>query len=62
VISKKSKKRIVDLVNQAKKEGAEVTLDGTNATVKGFEQGNFVGATVITKVSCKYFLQRSLKT
>jgi malonate-semialdehyde dehydrogenase (acetylating)/methylmalonate-semialdehyde dehydrogenase len=50
VISPKAKKRIIELVESAKKEGAEVPLDGTNITVKGYENGNFVGATVITGV------------
>ena len=50
VISEKAKKRIIELVGSAKKEGAKVPLDGTNVEVKGFEKGNFVGATVITDV------------
>jgi malonate-semialdehyde dehydrogenase (acetylating)/methylmalonate-semialdehyde dehydrogenase len=50
VISAKAKSRIVELIQSAKAEGAEVPLDGSHATVKGFEKGNFVGATVISKV------------
>jgi malonate-semialdehyde dehydrogenase (acetylating) / methylmalonate-semialdehyde dehydrogenase len=50
VISRKAKRRIVDLVESAKAEGAEVPLDGTEIRVNGFEQGNFVGATIITGV------------
>lgn len=50
VISKKSKERIVEIVQSAKKEGAQVPLDGSNVKVPGFENGNFVGATVITGV------------
>lgn len=50
VISKAAKARILSLVDSAKKQGAQVPLDGTNCTVDGFENGNFVGATVITGV------------
>uniref|UniRef100_A0A914HW69 Probable methylmalonate-semialdehyde/malonate-semialdehyde dehydrogenase [acylating], mitochondrial n=1 Tax=Globodera rostochiensis TaxID=31243 RepID=A0A914HW69_GLORO len=45
-----AKKRILELVESARKEGADVALDGTKMTVKGFEKGNFVGPTVITGV------------
>uniref|UniRef100_A0A6V7W3H8 Probable methylmalonate-semialdehyde/malonate-semialdehyde dehydrogenase [acylating], mitochondrial n=1 Tax=Meloidogyne enterolobii TaxID=390850 RepID=A0A6V7W3H8_MELEN len=50
VISQKAKRRIVELVESAKADGAKVPLDGTGIRVNGFEQGNFVGATVITGV------------
>ncbi|KAI6172029.1 putative methylmalonate-semialdehyde dehydrogenase [acylating], mitochondrial [Aphelenchoides besseyi] len=50
VISKESKNRILSLIQSAKDQGANVELDGSNHTVKGFENGNFVGATVITHV------------
>ncbi|KAH7698786.1 methylmalonate-semialdehyde dehydrogenase, partial [Aphelenchoides avenae] len=50
VISKNAKKRILELIQSAKKEGAQVPLDGSDAKVSGFENGNFVGATVITGV------------
>jgi malonate-semialdehyde dehydrogenase (acetylating)/methylmalonate-semialdehyde dehydrogenase len=50
VISKAAKARILSLVDSARKQGAQVPLDGTNCTVNGFENGNFVGATLITGV------------
>ncbi|KAI1702142.1 aldehyde dehydrogenase family domain-containing protein [Ditylenchus destructor] len=50
VISKQSKERVLRLVKSAKDQGAQVPLDGSNVSVKGFENGNFVGATVITNV------------
>lgn len=46
VISRKAKERILALVNSARKEGADVPLDGSGVSVDGFEQGNFVGPTV----------------
>jgi malonate-semialdehyde dehydrogenase (acetylating)/methylmalonate-semialdehyde dehydrogenase len=50
VISKQAKERILKLIQSAKEEGAKVPLDGSNVKVAGFENGNFVGATVITGV------------
>jgi malonate-semialdehyde dehydrogenase (acetylating) / methylmalonate-semialdehyde dehydrogenase len=50
VISEKSKARIIELIKSAKEEGAEVPLDGSKIQVKGYEKGNFVGATIITGV------------
>jgi len=50
LISKQAKQRVISLIESAKKEGAEVPLDGSNITVPGFENGNFVGATVLADV------------
>ncbi|CAD5211570.1 unnamed protein product [Bursaphelenchus okinawaensis] len=53
VISKASKQRILGLIESARKEGAQVPLDGSDCSVSGFENGNFVGATLITGVTPK---------
>jgi malonate-semialdehyde dehydrogenase (acetylating)/methylmalonate-semialdehyde dehydrogenase len=50
VISLESKKRIEGLVETAKKEGCQVPLDGRGIVVKGYENGYFVGPTVVTGV------------
>lgn len=50
VISRNAKIRIEELIVSAKQEGAKVPLDGTGITVKDFEEGNFIGASVITNV------------
>jgi malonate-semialdehyde dehydrogenase (acetylating)/methylmalonate-semialdehyde dehydrogenase len=50
VISKQSKQRILKIIDSAKNEDANVLLDGSNVKVSGFENGNFVGPTVITGV------------
>ncbi|KAK6030092.1 methylmalonate-semialdehyde dehydrogenase [Ostertagia ostertagi] len=50
VISKASKEHILGLIASAKKEGANVVLDGSEIVVPGFENGYFVGPTVITGV------------
>ncbi|VDM75443.1 unnamed protein product [Strongylus vulgaris] len=47
LISKAAKERVVGLIQGAKKEGANVALDGSNYVVPGFENGNFVGPSVI---------------
>lgn len=51
VISEKAKNRIVELVESAKNEGADVILDGVNVKMEDdYQKGNFIGATVITGV------------
>ena len=47
VISKESKKRILALVDSGIEEGATVTLDGRKRKVQGFENGNFIGPTIL---------------
>nr|XP_033326529.1 probable methylmalonate-semialdehyde dehydrogenase [acylating], mitochondrial isoform X1 [Megalopta genalis] len=50
VISPQSKERIHRLVESGLKEQATLALDGRGLVVNGFEQGNFVGPTVLTNV------------
>lgn len=50
VITPESKKRILDLINSAEKDGCKIALDGRNVSVPGSEKGNFVGPTIITGV------------
>jgi len=50
VISKESKRRIEDLIAQGEKEGASVLLDGRNASIKNYEQGNFIKPTILENV------------
>lgn len=47
VISKESKERIERYIGEAEKDGAKILVDGRNVTVKGKENGNYVGPTVI---------------
>jgi len=47
VISKESKERIERYIGEAEKDGAKILVDGRNATVKGKENGTYVGPTVI---------------
>jgi malonate-semialdehyde dehydrogenase (acetylating)/methylmalonate-semialdehyde dehydrogenase len=50
LITKESKTRVCDLVQSGIDEGAECILDGRNIVVKGYEKGNFVGPTILSKV------------
>ncbi|TMS32170.1 hypothetical protein L596_000049 [Steinernema carpocapsae] len=50
LISQNAKNRVLGLIDSAKKEGANVMLDGSNIVVKGLENGNFVGPTIIAGV------------
>ncbi len=50
VISPRAKARVTDLINSGVEQGAELLLDGRDVVVKGYENGNFVGATVFNQV------------
>ncbi|XP_066583272.1 probable methylmalonate-semialdehyde/malonate-semialdehyde dehydrogenase [acylating], mitochondrial isoform X2 [Prorops nasuta] len=50
VISPRSKQRIIELVESGVKDGAGLPLDGRGIVVPGFENGNFVGPTILTNV------------
>ncbi len=51
VISKEAKIRIERYITEAEKGGAKILVDGRNAAVKDFENGFYVGATVIDNVT-----------
>ncbi len=50
LISKDSKARVLRLIENARREGAEVLLDGSRVVVQGYEEGNFVGPTILSGV------------
>ncbi|MHC4361061.1 MAG: CoA-acylating methylmalonate-semialdehyde dehydrogenase [Planctomycetota bacterium] len=50
VISSKSKKFILDMIETGVKEGAILALDGRDAVVPGCKKGYFVGPTIFTDV------------
>ncbi|XP_043284117.1 probable methylmalonate-semialdehyde dehydrogenase [acylating], mitochondrial [Venturia canescens] len=50
VISPQSKKRICELVESGLRDGARLDLDGRGIVVPGYENGNFVGPTVLSDV------------
>ena len=50
LISPQAKQRVLALIEQGKKEGASCLLDGSQCTVVGFPNGNWVGPTVFGDV------------
>ena len=50
VITPQSKLRINGLIEKGLSEGAEMVVDGRNATIKGYERGNFLRPTVISDI------------
>ena len=50
LISPQAKQRVLDLIQSGVDEGADLILDGRNVKVPGYENGNFVGPTVLHNV------------
>lgn len=50
VVSAAAKERIERMITQGVEQGANLVLDGRNSTVQGFEQGVFVGPTILEDV------------
>ena len=51
VITQDSKNRIEGLIQKGIDEGAQLLLDGRNATVPGYEKGNFITPTILENVA-----------
>ena len=51
IISKQAKERIEGYITEAEEQGAKILVDGRGATVKGKENGYYVGPTVIDFVT-----------
>lgn len=51
VISKVAKERICTLVESGVQSGARLILDGRNVKVDGYEEGNFLGPTILADVT-----------
>lgn len=51
LISPKAKARVLELIQSGKDEGATCLVDGSDTTVAGYEQGNWVGPTVFKDVT-----------
>lgn len=50
LVTPEAKSRVSGLIQSAIDEGAEILLDGRDIKVTGFEQGNFVGPTILNNV------------
>lgn len=51
LISPQAKQRVLSLIEQGKQEGAECLLDGSDFSLEGYEQGNWVGPTMFNNVT-----------
>lgn len=51
LISPEARKRVESLIQSGVEEGAKLLLDGRNVKVKGYENGNFVGPTILGGVT-----------
>ncbi|OXY80856.1 CoA-acylating methylmalonate-semialdehyde dehydrogenase [Oceanimonas doudoroffii] len=51
VITQAHMEKVVGYINSAEKQGAEIVVDGRNPSVPGYEQGFFVGGTLIDRVT-----------
>lgn len=51
VISPEARERIVNICRKSVEQGAQMIVDGLDATVEGYEQGNWVGPTVLAGVN-----------
>lgn len=55
LISPQAKERVCSLIQSGVDEGAKLLLDGRKVNVKGYENGNFVGPTIIGDVTvCEF--------
>lgn len=53
LISPEARARVEFLIQSGVEEGASLLLDGRNVTVKGYENGNFVGPTILGNVQVR---------
>ena len=53
LISPAAKQRVESLVESGVKEGCDLLLDGRGVRVDGYENGNFVGPTILHKVQVR---------
>lgn len=53
LITKQHQQKVVGYINSAEQQGAKVVVDGRNPVVEGYEDGYFVGATLIDNVDAK---------
>jgi malonate-semialdehyde dehydrogenase (acetylating)/methylmalonate-semialdehyde dehydrogenase len=58
VISAQAKQRIEGMISAGESEGAQVLLDGRGKSVEGFEEGAFVGPTILDGVTADMSVAR----
>ena len=50
LVTEEHRRSVIDWIEQGVREGAKLVLDGRSVTVKGFEKGFFLGATIFDHV------------
>jgi malonate-semialdehyde dehydrogenase (acetylating)/methylmalonate-semialdehyde dehydrogenase len=50
ITNKKQLERIQHLLGTVEKEGGKIMLDGRGTKVKGYENGNWIGPSIVTNV------------
>jgi malonate-semialdehyde dehydrogenase (acetylating)/methylmalonate-semialdehyde dehydrogenase len=51
VITRQHQEKVVGFIDSAEQDGAKIVVDGRNPKIEGFEDGFFVGATLIDNVT-----------
>ncbi|UTV98432.1 CoA-acylating methylmalonate-semialdehyde dehydrogenase [Marinomonas rhizomae] len=51
VITKTHQEKVIGYINSAEQQGSKIVVDGRNVKIKGYENGFYVGATLIDNVS-----------
>ena len=51
VITRESQKRVEDYISQGEAAGADIVVDGRGLSLQGYEDGYFVGGTLIDRVT-----------
>ncbi|UTW10140.1 CoA-acylating methylmalonate-semialdehyde dehydrogenase [Marinobacterium rhizophilum] len=51
VITRQHQEKVVGFINSAQEQGAEIVVDGRSPSVSGYENGFFVGGTLIDRVT-----------
>ena len=58
VITRESKERVTDYINQGEADGAKVVVDGRGLSLQGYEDGFFVGGTLLDHVTADMSVYR----
>lgn len=53
-LTSQAKERVNSLIQSGVDEGAQLLLDGMNVKVEGYENGNFLGPTIIGIVTVSF--------
>jgi len=53
LITRAHQEKVVGFINSAESQGADIVVDGRQATVNGYEGGFFVGGTLIDRVTAQ---------